>query len=479
MSNLVIGAGDGSAIHPGDDVIVMPYENVPMNTGATIHVVTNLHECLKVIRARFATHEQLATLGSTAIKADHPTMSEALRAEWLPAIHGHLEMMLDDMGNDAVDSWDGARNAIKQGAYLSSCPNTDSLHNALAGCPAICLAAGPSAESRIAQINPETHYVFTVDAMANGLPFVPHYVCAVERIPGTFEMMQASAGNGARLIAPPVIDPRAAVAFNGKCLWWMGSDPIYRWLSPEHSTAFCGRSCGTLSIAAALLAGCNPIYLVGHDLAYANGTSHCTAVHPIAPLEHQGPVQTETNMYHYRRFQVEANGGGTVQSMGLWSLFRQDIELLLSFYPDRTVINCGGLSKIRGTVMGELQTSPFIVREPNYLAKPIHNWLADVPRIVENMHRIKDRCARAIIRLEMDADTAAIANSLAVSSIVEPDMCLLFNYVFRALSNNLNLRLHYRATHGYDADKAYRSVLRSLALTMHALCEKMEVELVA
>lgn len=479
MTNLLIGAGDGSAIKPGDDVIVLPGEMTPLDTGATMHIVKDLPEAVWAVRSRFGSHAQIATLGSTRIVCDHrlayPGL-EALRQEWMPTIDKNLEMILDDLGNCAIDSWDGARHAIQQGAHLETCPNTDSLHNALAGKPAICLGAGPTAQKYLDRINTETHYVFCPDALSNGVPFTPHFVCMIERLGGNYDMLAESAGRGARLIAPPLIDPRATAAFNGKCLWWMGAEGLYSWLAPTHGTAYAGRSCGVLGVAAALLAGCNPIYLIGHDLAYDNGASHCAAVHPMAPPDHLGPKATDSHLYHYKRFLVEANDGSMVESSGLWSAFRQDIEHLLKFYPDRTVINCGGLSKIAGTVMGDLEISPFIVHEPQYITKPIKNWLPDVPRVIVNARKIQDRCALVLEQLTSE-NLQAMAGLMAVSTMVDADLAHLFNYIFSAIADNLQLRLHYRATHGYNPDHELKSALRLQAKTFSAMCEKITKDL--
>ncbi len=476
MTTIYIGVGDHPGICNGDDIIVLPGECVPLGTGARIHPVSSLADCLEVIRGRFPTHEAIATMGSTKIVYNFPS-SYGIRDEWTRAINELLEQILDYMGNCALDSWIGARNAIKNGPYLETCPNLESLHNALEGSPAVCVGAGPTAQRQLRDIDPCRQFVFACDAMAAGMCSISQFVCMVERVEACVDLVKDIAGEGSRLIAPPVIDPRVATAFKGKCLWWLGSDPISTWLAPGASTATSGRSSGVLTIAAALLAGCNPIYLVGHDLAYDNGVSHAAAAHALCPLDHNGTPATDSHILHTKRYQTPANGGGTVETCGIFQLFRHDIEVLLASYPGRTVINCGGLSKIRGTVMGELPKSYKPVVDPCFLINPIKNWQPEIPRLIANMNRIQRDCEKIMIRLDIDPDTAAIAESLAVSKMVDADVSPLFNYIFRALSNNLNLRLHFRISHGYDQNKAHRSVLRSLASTMHAMCDRMITEL--
>ncbi len=484
MSVLVIGAGNGTDIPKGADVLVLPTEHIPIGIDATFHKVDTVQQCLKYLRYKYASHDQISHMGALRVQSDHVIAASSIRDEWMPAIDHHLEMIVDDIGNCPMDSWNGARHAIQQGAYLETCPNTDSLHNTLAGKPAVCLGAGPTAQALLPLINPETHYVFCCDAMLRGISFVPQFTCMLERVAGNFDMLADVAGNGSRLIALPVVDPRAAQAFNGKCLWWMTHDLLCTWLAPHLGAAYAGRSSGSLSVAAALLAGCNPIYLVGHDLAYQDGQTHAEASHQLSHNGHRSPTETENEIYHMRRCTAEATAGGTVESCGLFTAFRQDIEMMLDSYPDRTVINCGGLSKIRGTVMGELGTSPFVVHEPTYVINPIRNRMQDIKHIIRNMGWIQARCTWAQWKLkgtpELDGtvpDTTTIANKLLMSNVVDQDVVQLFNYVFRAITNNLNLRAEFRVACGADPVEVHRSVLRSQATTMHALCETMIAQL--
>jgi hypothetical protein len=476
MTVLCIGVGRCFNIYPRSDVIVLPGETIPEDCDKTItfHKVETLDECLRAIRWRFFTHEQVASMGGLRVQDDHPTAAADIRAEWLPAIHRLLEMIIDDIGNCPLDSWHGARNAILQGKYLETCPNTASLHNALVGKPAICLGAGPTAQAYLSRINPETHYVFCCDAMAAGIDFVPQFTCMLERTKENLMMVEAAGDGGSRLIALPVIDRRAAYAFNGKALWWMTPDYLCSWLAPDVGRAYAGRSTGSLSIAAALLAGCNPIYLIGQDHAYGEGSvTHADVAHKLALDGHCSPHESMAEVHHMRRFMVDGNNGQQVETCGLYSLFKSDIEHILTAYPDRTVINCGGLAKIKGTVMGDLDVSPFLVHEPNYIIKPIRDRMQDIPRIIENAQKVQGICDKALAWLENGSDSSHVAKMLVVSEMVDRDLCQLFNFIFCSISNNLNLQTQYRFSKGQDAETVFRAALRSQALTMHALCEVM------
>lgn len=436
--------------------------------------VETLPDFLRALRYRYATHEQIIELASTHI--DNRIQDQDKRDHWQTAIERHLEMIVDDLGNCSVDSWDGARNSIMNGPYLETCPNSESLQNALTG-PAICLAAGPTAQHQLARVRhlQDTHHIFTVDAMAQACQrhgIMPHFTALLERTPQNCDMLAGTGSSGSRLLALPVIDPRAAAAYRGKVLWWMGSGLLNEWLAPGRMTAYSGKSCGVMSVAAALLAGCNPIYLVGHDLAYENGRSHSESVHPTAPVEHGWQNRDESFIYYGRRFQAEANAGGTVETCGLWQQFRHDIEHLISQYPDRTVINCGGLAKINGTVMGCMRETALMAREPEWQIVPIRNWLAEKSRIIQNIQRIKDACMAAD-----GTDPQRTAESFAISKFVDADLARLFNYVFRPISENLKMRLHYRVSRGAESIEQQARALRLMVNTIYHLCCRMEADL--
>ncbi len=430
-----------------------------------------LADCLRDLRTTYASHDDIAKLAGMTFVCTKP--------EWTQPVLDHLESILDDIGNCAMDQWDGARNAIANGPYLATAPNLDGFVDVLSG-PAICLAAGPTAEAQMGLVrqHQDSHYIFAVDAMANACRthgFVPHFTCLLERTPQNAAMVAHAGKAGSRLIAPPVADPAAAKAFGGKCLWWPFPGLLWNWLAPDHIAAYSGKSCGVQSIAAALLAGCNPVYLVGHDLAYADGKSHAASAHAAAPIEHQKPPPSDSHLYFSRRQSTTSSTGGTIETCGIWNQFRHDIEHLIALYPDRTVINCGGLSLITGAAPGKLEPKYLMVQEPDYVSPPIKDWSRETPRIVAGCHRVLEACAHAWTMEDPDK----IGPMFRMSTLVDCDLAPLFNCIYRPIAETLVMRLNYRCSRpGFDAHTEHRSAAALMLTSTRALMKKMIEDLV-
>lgn len=483
MHTLAIGAGIDHAFPDGADILVLPGETAP--EGVLAHPVNTVKDAVDFIRNRYDHQEKIPSIGSLKVMDDHPTPAAELRAQWLPAIYQQFESIVDELGNCATDSWIGARNILKQGRFLELGWNLADLRDSMVGHPAICLAAGPTAEPQLQRVRDlwTGAAIFTVDAMAHACKkhTIPaDFTCMVERIEGNFRMIEGDNPFRGTLIAPPVVDPRNVDAFHGQVFWWLGPDILYQWLKPGCEYAYSGRSSGIISVAAALYAGCDPIFLVGHDLAYAGSKSHAESVHPNAPPEHSLPNNTPAHIHHLRRYQVPGSRGGTVETCGIFNDFRYDLECILRGYPSRRVVNCGGLSHIEGTEIGELPSDlpgieiRVLERRPK---DPIRDWSGEIPRIRQNIAKVMDRCRGVIVGLHQQNPPSELAESLAMSSIVDSDLVILFNYVFRPINMNLSLRMQHQRRHGKSEAAALRSALCKSSVAIYKLCERMEADL--
>ncbi len=377
----------GLSADPGQglvDLVLLPGETAPEpRAGLRTHTPPNLEAALHTLRHVFADHSEILTLAQTDVIG-------TANPEWTDAIETRLSRFIEDLGNSVFDCWEGARNVIWNGDRFAGAPTSDQLRGTMAGMPAICLAAGPSATPEaLAKIRAlsKTHIVFSAEVMLGACHragFAPDFVSIIERPPGTTQFVRGL-GSGSTLIATAVVDP-ATVAEFPRVLWWRGGDRFYDWLFPADSEPLMiGRSTGVLSIAAAVHAGCNPIYLVGHDLAYGpDRVSHCALSHAEAA---DSLARAQENVPDcYGREQTEAEGwdGGTVYTNGFWNLFRQDIETILADAPDPRplVLSCqGGMgARIAGvTGFGELPASRF---HAPMLVRPKIPGSAKVPRTV-------------------------------------------------------------------------------------------------
>ncbi len=430
--------------------LLFPGESAPdPRPGLTVHPVQDLQSALFTIRQLYADPRSIASLGAVEVVGT----DEISRA----AIESRLAEFIEDLGNCAIDSWDGALNAFRNGARLANGWTSAGLIDALAGKPAICLGAGPSATpealAEIAELS-RSHYVFASDSMLGACKaagFTPHFATMIER-PLAMHQVVAGLGKGTTLIAPPVIDPACASEFE-RVLWWWAGDALYAWLGPDLPAVSPGRSAGTLSVAAAILAGCSPIYLVGHDLAYAPGrVGHCSSAHALAvDTQKEEDAKPDGGRYGSRKFEVPGYSGHPVWTCGLWNLFRGDIESTVANNPRYKVYSAGKYrgAAIAGVEVRDLPTGALHWRLPAMPDIP-RSWLPDPRDRLESfakdviaMHR---RAALAVQFLEGAAkpDYKEIAEHLAVRSWCSTGNSALFDYLLRPLNYSLALRLTMR-----------------------------------
>jgi hypothetical protein len=485
---IIIGAGNCAVLDSIDsdnvDLVVMPGERAPEpRSGLRIHAPKDLPQALLGLRCAYSTHPVIASIAGASVIDSHEVARPDERASWSKAIKDFLASLLQDIGNCPTDTWYGARNAILNGSVIARSTHTGHFKNSLRKTPAICIAAGPSAQAHLPAIRmiQESHVIFACDAMLNACVdagITPHFVTAIERIPELPRMFDRHGGCGARLIAPPVLDPASFAKFPTQPILWWAADDLYRWIDGSVDVAYSGRSAGTIQVAAALLAGCNPIYLVGHDLAYKDGQSHATGFTRIYAPEIDRQVSDWDFMR--QRSQVPKNGGGEVETSGIWRLFRADIEHMLADYPDRDVYN---INRNEGAVIAGAKYSwlPLDlggrVMLPDYPTTGIPDIRDRIPSIAEDITKL-ERAARgyadAIEHAETKRDLDLIAQAMTVGALVSADNAWLFRYVLRNLYNSLLLRLHLRQSDGMNAQ---RSALRILTSTIPGMCAMMRKDL--
>ncbi len=473
----------GLSADPGHgrvDLILLPGECPPDDrAGLAFYSPENLQAALHLVRLIFADHSEILTLAHTDVVG-------TANPEWTAAIEERLALFIEDLGNSVFDCWEGARNVIRNGDRFKGAPTSDQLAGALNGKPAICLAAGPSATPEmLARIRglKATHIVFCAEVMLGACRkagFAPDFVTIVERPQGTHEFVKGGLASDSTLIATSVVDPRTVDEFP-RVIWWRGGDRHYDWLFPADSVPrMVGRSTGVLSVAAAVLAGCNPIYLVGHDLAYGPGhTTHCATVHPTAPGMLAASEKNVPDCYGREQLEAEGWDGGTVYTNGFWQLFRQDIETILADAPEPRpcVLSCqdGKGARIAGVHPGEFPASrfhaPMLIR-PRIPGSSLPSPRERVASILEDSERLLRAALDVCADLDFPpaADLNDVAAGIAISKHVTPANAPLWQYIFQTTNHALALRLALRP-------ETFRDCLRLLAGTMIKMCQMVQEDL--
>ncbi len=466
------------------DLILRSYEHTPQpRPGLTVHRAETPAEATVLLRAVFAEHRAITTLGGARVVGDDPA--------WTAPIEARLCEFLEDLGNCPLDAWQGARNAIRNGAAIATGHTSFDLFDALKGHPAICVGSGPSATPEmlreVARLS-RNHYIFACDTIVDALHAAgctPHFVCMLER-PPEMQKTISKARRASTLIAPPVVDPECVKPFGRAVFWWAG-DELYPWLDPTVPPANCGRSAGTLSVAAAVLAGCNSIHLIGHDLCYAPGfKSYTDVAHPLAHSTWVDSTSRHANGgYGAARIQVPGYSQHPVWTCGMWNLFRSDIESIVAANPDRRFFNAA--ADFQGAFIAGISSygslpehgpAQSVDPQPRLPSSTVRNPAERIPSILADLEKLHEAAVMAQVALRDDAcPLNQLSAELGMSRIVSIENVRLFRYITRPIYTSLELRLHMRAEHLHEPERLQRDCLSLLASTLEPLALRLAREL--
>lgn len=268
-------------------------------------------------------------------------------------IENTLVSYLSDLGNSPLDTWEGAKNAIKNSKYACKEPTQEALKGIISDeIPVICIGSGPSATRflpRIKEIQGRVVIIVADSSYAGCIAagIVPDFVTLIERQQCMAKLVPAGLHPDPILVAPLIAHPDSVAGWEGRRVWALQNTAgLYEWLAPNGEFISCGRSAGTLSIALAGYLGSKRIYLVGHDLAYDDKASHSFIADPMAARNHSAALACPTDLMH----KDEACSGQTgelLRTCHFWNLVRGDIANWCQESPAK-VFNTG-LSAIPGT----------------------------------------------------------------------------------------------------------------------------------
>ncbi len=186
----------------------------------------------------------------------------------------------------------------------------DQLENIFRDKPAILVAGGPSLDKNIHLLKQVTDkaVIFAADTVLPALlnhGISPHFVTSIDPNNLTFEKFAhvVSKTKDTSLICSASVNLKTAKIMPAKKIFWtFKANSIESWLNH-----FLGGRLNTggastvahLNLIAAEILGCNPITLIGQDLAYPGTASHAkgTVLHGAAPSELKGSgSETEVTM---------------------------------------------------------------------------------------------------------------------------------------------------------------------------------------
>lgn len=426
---------------------------------AAEHGTTTIDELLFLLRRRYADHREIATLASTELVANDPALVDQ--------VEERLALYFNDIGNCFQDAWQGVRNALGHRARLARCPTTEDLVGHYSGMPAVVLGAGPGVDTRWDAIAEARRgaLLFVCDAMvrpcmARGI--VPDFVCAIERLPDVYDCMVGIDKTGMTLIAPAVIEPRLVDDFAGRVIWAWRACLLEQWTAPAVRPCNVGHSSGTLAVGAAALAGCSPIYLVGHDLCMQGGETHSATADAMVQL-------TAANLdrdYFHTRIATQNWCGAPVTTINLWQMLRADIEHILAEHPRQSVILTGDGLAIRGAQPGELHPGTLgrlprlrdgTMRVPERAVRG-NDITAHYPQLIRDCDTLVARCQSVLDRPTPDG-----AERLRLSTIVGQSTAVLWGELLQSVYEAGLVRLHLQVASEADTHRHVAKTIMAIA----------------
>jgi len=248
----------------------------------------------------------------------------------------------------------------------------------------------------------------------------PHLVTSQERTPGT-DLFYTGIDDvrDVYLIAVAILMSEAIEAFKGKKFIAYRSYCHFNWLEKEKGSLLSGLSVANLAFKILKHLGCDPIILIGQDLAYGE----------------DGDTHVKGNVFGHREeeilerpiIELEGNDGKLVKSEMIWEIIKLTYEMDLASYSGTCVNATEGGAKIRGTeVMTFREAIEKYCREsffPQVILDDIYNRSKGKDNVKEEYNRIylKALETRKVVEKEINHFEAATKEARLVDKeIIQP-----------------------------------------------------------
>jgi len=225
---------------------------------------------------------------------------------------------IQNFGNCPEDSLIGLENMLDNVSEIVNNPGINLLYDKFKGKPAIIVAAGPSLKKNMHLLKglEDKALIISVDAsfkylMKNGIK--PHMVTSLEReheVQQFFDNFDPEEVKDVYMTACPVLFNHVYKSYTGPQIIVYRNFDHFKWLEIDRGILDIKLSSSNMAFKIAEALGCDPIILVGQDLAYGeDGETHVTEV----PFSSEGEgiffvkgnvsdqVKTNTGWYNFLR----------------------------------------------------------------------------------------------------------------------------------------------------------------------------------
>lgn len=302
------------------------------------------------------------------------------------------------LGNSLEDVLQGFQQNAEN---LLPCMETNSIveiYKKYQGYPAIIVAAGPSLEKNIEYLKQAQGKALIISCDASweackSHGVKPDAIASIERGVETYQYYYENKkfDEDLVLLAPSLVWSEIYKKYPGKKIvlsknddgvdgWWNQFFPNLRFI---HT----GMSCATLAYAVAEIAGCNPIILIGQDLAYTDNKKHSSFTH----TEFEG----ENNAEESDGLLVEDINGNMIPTDKFYNLFRYWFEDKATANTEVQLIDATeGGAKIKGSTIMTLEEAieKYCTKEKE---KSLYEYLDDISITKEQVREKSEEIIKA------------------------------------------------------------------------------------
>lgn len=319
------------------------------------------------------------------------------------------------LGNSTEDQMNGVTNNYKNVDACLSANSIAEIRGKYKGIPGIVVASGPSLEKNIDLLKEAQGKAVIISCDASYQECIKHGVkpdaiASIERDRPTYDYFYKDKTFDKDLVfvGPGLVWPDILNEFPGKKIlmaktpdgadgWWMDQFENMEFV-------VMGMSCANVAHAVLKEAGCNPIILIGQDLAYTDDKKHSSQVHDLFEDDNQVAASEQT-------LWTEDIYGKPVRTTVVFNLFREYFERQVENGNSILVDATEGGAKIKGskimTFREAIDTYCTGVKE-----KAMYAYLKDIPwdnkKAIEKYEEIIESAKQLIkvtdnLKLQMQA----------------------------------------------------------------------------
>lgn len=283
-------------------------------------------------------------------------------------------------GNDPHDSLIGVENMLENLHEIIHNPGINLLYGKFAKKPAIIVSTGPSLnknkhllkglEEKSLILCPDTSLKVLLDMDVH-----PHMVMSLERTASNAKLLQGFTSeqvSDVYLAACPVVMKEAYEGYPGPRLIVYRDFDHFKWLGVERGILPIQKSGANMAFKVAEAMGCDPIILIGQDLAFGeDGKTHAAGTA-------RGDGGEKLEVFQQRgTLEVRGNYCETVMTSTVWHTFLKVFEMDIAGYGGTCINSTAGGAYIPGTqVVSFEQVIEKYLQEPFDPRGRIRNELA-------------------------------------------------------------------------------------------------------